>query len=74
MPHAEYVRWMKYVERFGPLNPMLRMERAVANLAALWSKDAKPGDFMPWPAEQDTEATPEGALALLTSVSTPKPK
>ena len=72
MPNAEYVRWIAYVEKNGPLNPSLRMEAAVARLAALWAKDAKPADFMPWPRQPDVEATPQMLMAVLTAGSVPK--
>lgn len=72
MPYSEYVGWIAYIDKFGPLNPMLRMEAAVARLAALWSKDGKPSDFMPWPKEPDVEATPDMVMGFLTASAAPK--
>lgn len=75
MTRREYVNWMAYIERNGPLNPMLRMDRAIARLAVMWAKDATMADFMPWPREPDTpevEVTPMMVAARLTATSSPK--
>lgn len=69
MPHQELLDWVVYAERNGPLNLMLRFDAAVARLAAMWSKDARPSDFMPWPAKPDVEATPQDVFALLQGIA-----
>lgn len=74
MYNDEYRRWWAYVEKFGPLNPSLRMEAAIARLAAMWAKDARPSDFMPWPREEEVEATPEMMLGILKANAAPKGK
>lgn len=58
MTQAEFMGWVRYRQLRGPLNPMLRMEAAIATLAELVCaaagiKDRSGApltarDFMPW--------------------------
>lgn len=50
------------------MNPMLRFDAAIARALSTQFKNSKPGDFMPWPREDQQEpATPEQILAFLTT-------
>lgn len=65
MTSAELLIWHAYAERNGPLSPTLRTDAAVARAVAPFVKNAKMSDFMPWPKEPESEATPEALLDML---------
>lgn len=55
------------------MNPMLRLDAAVAR-AIVAIRGGKQEDHMPWPREDEPEATPQMALQLLKAAMKPKPK
>jgi hypothetical protein len=63
MSHSEYMQWLAYCAKHGPLSPERRFDRGPAIIAAMLSKDAKTADFMPWPAEFD-HTPPDEASAV----------
>ena len=69
MPQDELQTWVAYVDENGPLNLALRIEAAVARVAAPFFKQAKPRDFMPWPKQPEPEATPESVLLMFKSLA-----
>lgn len=50
---GEFASWMQYRKKYGPFNPMLRIDAAVARLsqfiAATKGAKREVADFMPWP-------------------------
>jgi hypothetical protein len=54
MTYAELLSWMEYRERYGPLNPMLRNDAAIARMASAMT-GAKMEAFMPWPRQRAAE-------------------
>ena len=59
MTQEEWQRWILYRRKNGPLNPMLRLDAALARVAApFFGKGVKPADLMPWPQEEPEEMTP----------------
>ena len=48
MSFAEFQIWQKYAEKMGPLDPSVRIDRAVA-AALVRSTGGKMADYMPWP-------------------------
>lgn len=65
---AEFECWWQYRKKYGPLNPMLRNDAAIARLsvlvAAVNGHKRKASDFMPWP-EQQTESIDDIELAQM---------
>lgn len=68
MTYEEFGGWVSYRAKYGPLNPMLRMDAAFArtqvqrnNLAMMAGKNQMPSeagqvkDFMPWPRQEPEE-------------------
>jgi hypothetical protein len=70
MTMGELSTWEAYAMENGPLNFALRMEAAVGRAVSPFIKNAKPRDFMPWPKEQEPEATPETLLLMLKNAAT----
>lgn len=68
MSADELAVWTAYVDENGPLSFPLRMESAIARAAAPFLK-AKPRDLMPWPREQEPEATPEALLLMFKNMA-----
>ena len=64
MTNEELQRWISYAEVYGPLNPILRSDFALARLCAMWG-NGKPKSYMPWPKEPEKEASIEDAFAVL---------
>lgn len=64
MTNAELSAWIGYVEKNGPLNPMLRIESAIARATAPFLKNASPKDLMVWPREPERIASAE-EMALM---------
>ena len=73
MSYSEFMGWLAYIDKNGPLSPTLRMDAAIARLAMTMTKGATMKDFMPWPKEPEVEATPEAVFALIKSKWQPKP-
>jgi hypothetical protein len=48
---------------------MLRFDAAIARHAMTQVRNGKMRDFMPWPREEEVEATEDNIAALLTSVA-----
>lgn len=69
MSAQEMSSWASYVEENGPLNPMLRLESAVARAVAPFLKNVKPRDMMPWPREPEPEATPETMIMMFKNLA-----
>lgn len=70
MPNDELLSWIAYVEENGPVNPMLRVDAAIARAVAPFIKDAKPKDFMVWPKEPEQPTTPESVFAMFKNLAT----
>lgn len=64
MTYGEFRRWQKYIEIYGPVNPIMRNDAAVARLGASMS-GAKMESFMPWPKEPPKEVTAEETMKVL---------
>lgn len=64
MTYGEFRRWQKYIEIYGPVNPIMRNDAAVARLGVSMS-GAKMESFMPWPKQPEQEVTVEGAMKVL---------
>ena len=56
MTYGEFRRWQKYIEIYGPVNPIMRNDAAVARLAVAHT-GAKMDAFMPWPKEPAKEVS-----------------
>lgn len=69
MTNSELMGWVAYVEENGPLNPMIRMESAIARAVVPFMRGVKPRDLMVWPKEQEPEASPESLAALFKSLA-----
>ena len=57
---------MIYREKYGPFNPMLRADAAMARVGCAMA-GGNMSDFMPWPKEEEQEATLEGVMAVLNA-------
>jgi hypothetical protein len=64
MSHAEVMRWMDFRERNGPLNPMLRMDAAIARAISPFLKGDK-RSLMPWPKEPEVAASLDDVVGIL---------
>ena len=60
MTYSERNDWLRYIEKNGPLNPILRNDAAMARLAVGMTGGKMEG-FMPWPK---IEQEPEGPSFL----------
>lgn len=69
MTNAELMGWVSYVEKNGPMNPLLRMESAIARAVVPFMRGVKPRDLMVWPKEPEPEASPESLAALFKSLA-----
>ena len=57
---------MLYREKYGPFNPMLRTDAAIARVGCA-TAGGKMTDWMPWPREEEREASIEDVYAILQS-------
>ena len=57
---------MLYRDKYGPFNLALRQDAAIAR-AMTRVVGGRVRDFMPWPQEQEQEATLEGLMSILRS-------
>jgi hypothetical protein len=73
MSHAEVMRWIEYRERNGPMNPMLRLDAAVARAIGPFLKGDKRA-LLPWPKESDTPASLDDVMGMLRFSSKAKRK
>ena len=64
MPHTELMRWLEYRKVYGPLNPMLRNDAAIARLGIRMA-GGKFEDYCPWPKIPPKEVTPESMMKAL---------
>ena len=55
MPESDIGVWRAYVDENGPMNLALRIDAAVARVAAPFFKNVKPRQLMPWPREPEPE-------------------
>lgn len=69
MSQDELNLWVSYVEENGPLNPMLRLEAAVARAVAPFLKGAKPKDLMIYPREVEAPANIDGLFGLFKGLA-----
>lgn len=70
MSMDELSTWEAYVMENGPMNFQLRMESAIARVAAPFlGKNVKPRDLMPWPKEPEPEATFEEFFAVFKNAA-----
>ena len=69
MSATEWHVWQLYRQKNGPLNPMLRLDAAVARAVSPFIPKTKPRDFMPWPKEVEQEATVENLFALIKTAA-----
>lgn len=67
MAQDELNLWVSYVEKNGPLNPMLRFEAAIARAVSPFMKGVKPKDLMIYPREPEQPASIETVFALFKS-------
>src|SRR5690606_14663010 len=65
MPESDVGMWRAYVEENGPLNLALRIEAAVARVAAPFFNNVKPRQLMPWPREPEPELDAQAMAAAL---------
>lgn len=69
MSYAERQDWILYVQENGPLNPMIRMEGAIARaLLPFLKKGTKLTDIMIWPIPPAVEGTPQTVMQLLANI------
>lgn len=59
---------MQYREQYGPFNPAIRTDAAVGRAIA-YMRGGKVSDYMPWPKEEEPEATIDGVFGLLKSAA-----
>lgn len=57
MTISERNDWIKYIQKNGPLNPILRNDAAIARMAAA-TTGGKIGGFMPWPKVEEEPSGP----------------
>lgn len=69
MSQSELNLWVAYVEENGPLNPMLRVEAAIARAVSPFLKGVKPKDLMIYPRETEQPVSIDAVFALLKSKS-----
>ena len=67
MAQDELNLWVSYVEKNGPLNPMLRVEAAIARAASPFMKGVKPKDLMIYPREPEVPASIEQVFGFFKS-------
>lgn len=65
MSSAELHMWAAYVDRNGPLSTNLRTDAAIARAVSPFIKEASMRDFMPWPKEEDVEATVDDVFKMI---------
>lgn len=69
MSYQEFLQWAEYRRRFGPLNPMLRVDAAFARfsvlIAQLTGNKRKVSDYMPYLPHSDEPATLDDIKKLL---------
>ena len=57
MSRAEFQSWILYIEENGPVNPMLRIDNAVARAVLPFLKKGTPmSALMPWPDSRLTSS------------------
>ena len=68
--------WRLFRRKNGPLNPMLRVDAAVARAGAMFLKDRDPKHLMPYPRDDDEEAvaTLDDFMAILKAAKKPEKK
>lgn len=66
MTYGEFRRWQKYIEIYGPVNPIMRNDAAVARLAVAYT-GGKMEAFMPWPKEPEREVTVDETMNVVMS-------
>jgi hypothetical protein len=71
MTVEELSSWITYREIVGPLNPLLRLDAAVARAVSPFVKGDK-SSLMPYPKEPEQDATLEDFMAILTSAKVKK--
>lgn len=64
MSVEELADWVAYREIVGPLNPLLRIDAAVARAVSPFLKGDKRA-LMPWPKEPERDASMEDVMNLL---------
>lgn len=62
MTHNELLTWIEYSRWRGPINPMLRIDAAIARLCQVWA-GGEIRKYMPWPREEP-EPEPEGGASI----------
>jgi hypothetical protein len=73
MTFAEFSNWLAFERIYGPVNPLLRLDAAVARAVAPFLKrDARVREYlMPWPkepVEEESPASVEQVMQLLSAV------
>jgi hypothetical protein len=76
MSVTEVEIWRLFRRKNGPLNPMLRIDSAVARAGALFLKDRDPKHLMPYPRDEDEEAvaTLDDFMSILRAAKKPEKK
>jgi len=72
LSYEEQETWLLFREKYGPMNPTIRTDAAIARLSACLIPKTSPKDFMPWPKEPEPEATLDDLMAILKASSKPK--
>lgn len=73
MTAAELRDWLTYMEIVGPINPLLRLDAAVARALSPFVKGDKKA-LMPWPKEPEKEASIEDFMSILKFAKKPEQK
>ena len=68
MTYAELLSWMEYRKRYGPLNPILRNDAAIARMAIRMA-GGKMEDYMPWPKQEVKELTFDELVGKIRGVA-----
>jgi hypothetical protein len=73
MSADEFRIWLQYRRKWGPLNPMQRLDAAVARMA-VWKYGKRVEDYMPWPAEEMSAKTGEELLEMVKRIPAARKK
>lgn len=69
MSQDELNLWVAYVEKNGPLNPMLRVEAAIARAVSPFLKGVKPKDLMIYPREPEPVADIKSVFGMFKGLA-----
>jgi hypothetical protein len=73
MTYVEFMAWVEYRRKRGPLNPMLRQDWNFAVLQTQVNRacggKAELADFMPWAKDDDPDASVGDVMTILTGAT-----